>query len=83
MNDKTLTTEHTEITKARKELNELTKIVIGCAIEVPIHDAQLLSYLKVERHESRAPDQLQRAHAHAWHSSQGPWRPKRSFIVAL
>ena|SRR5438105_1653160 len=34
MNDKVLTTEHTEITEARKNVNELTEIVIGCAIEV-------------------------------------------------
>jgi GxxExxY protein len=34
MSDKTLTTEHTELTETRKELNELTEIVIGCAIEV-------------------------------------------------
>jgi PD-(D/E)XK nuclease superfamily len=33
MSDKTLTTEHTELTKTRKELNELTEIVTGCAIE--------------------------------------------------
>ena len=31
MSDRTLITEHTE---TRKELNELTEIVIGCAIEV-------------------------------------------------
>ena len=34
MSDKKLTTEHTELTETRKELNELTEIVIGCAIEV-------------------------------------------------
>jgi GxxExxY protein len=34
MNDKTLTTEHTELTEPRKALNELTEVVIGCAIEV-------------------------------------------------
>jgi GxxExxY protein len=34
MSDRTLTTEHTELTETRKELNELTEIVIGCAIEV-------------------------------------------------
>jgi GxxExxY protein len=34
MSDKTLTTEHTELAETRKELNELTEIVIGCAIEV-------------------------------------------------
>jgi GxxExxY protein len=34
MSDKTLTTEHTETTKARKEINALTEIVIGSAIEV-------------------------------------------------
>lgn len=34
MSDKTLATEHTETTKARKEINALTEIVIGCAIEV-------------------------------------------------
>ena len=31
MSDRTLTTE---LTETRKELNELTEIVIGCAIEV-------------------------------------------------
>ena len=34
MSDKTLTTEHTEATEPRKALNELSEIVIGCAIEV-------------------------------------------------
>src|SRR6266568_7936369 len=34
MSDKTLTTEHTELTETRKELNELTEIAIGYAIEV-------------------------------------------------
>src|SRR5438552_18853577 len=34
MSDKRMTTEHTELTKARKGLNELTEMVIGCAIEV-------------------------------------------------
>jgi GxxExxY protein len=34
MSDRTLITEHTELTETRKELNELTEIVIGCAIEV-------------------------------------------------
>jgi GxxExxY protein len=34
MSDRTLTAEHTELTETRKELNELTEIVIGCAIEV-------------------------------------------------
>ena len=34
MSDKRFTTEDTEITETRKELNELTEIVIGCAIEV-------------------------------------------------
>ena len=34
MSDKTLTTEYTETTKTRKQINALTEIVIGCAIEV-------------------------------------------------
>src|ERR1043166_2564024 len=34
MSNKRFTTEDTEITETRKELNELTEIVIGCAIEV-------------------------------------------------
>ena len=62
MSDKTLTTEHTELTEARKGLNELTDcgyradlIVDGrLLVEIKaseqisaIHDAQLLSYLKL------------------------------------
>lgn len=34
MSNKSLTTEVTEITEARKSINQLTEIVIGCAIEV-------------------------------------------------
>ena len=34
MSDKTLTTDYTETTKTRKQINALTEIVIGCAIEV-------------------------------------------------
>src|SRR6266568_7293494 len=34
MSDETLTTEYTETHKARQEINALTEIVIGCAIEV-------------------------------------------------
>ena len=34
MSNKTVTTEHTEFTETRKAVNELTEIVIGCAIEV-------------------------------------------------
>jgi hypothetical protein len=60
MSNKIVTTEHTEFTETRKGLNELTEIVIGCAIEVhralgpglleSTYDmclAQLLSYLKL------------------------------------
>jgi GxxExxY protein len=31
---KNLTTEHTEITQMQKDINQLTEVVIGCAIEV-------------------------------------------------
>jgi GxxExxY protein len=31
---KNLTTEHTEITEMQKDINQLTEVVIGCAIEV-------------------------------------------------
>ena len=31
---KNLTTEHTEITEMQKDINQLTEIVIGCAIDV-------------------------------------------------
>src|SRR5260370_19223592 len=34
MREKKLTTEETEATEARKALNELTEVVIGCDIEV-------------------------------------------------
>src|SRR6266403_3417281 len=34
MSNKIVTTERTEFTETRKGLNELTEIVIGCAIEV-------------------------------------------------
>jgi GxxExxY protein len=34
MSDKILTTEHTEITDARKGINELAEMVIGCVIDV-------------------------------------------------
>ncbi len=34
MSNKILTTEHTETTEARKGINELTEMVIGCAIDV-------------------------------------------------
>ena len=37
----------------------------------PIHEAQLLTYLTVERHPSRFAPQLQRAGAEGWHQEHG------------
>ncbi|MFN2621300.1 MAG: GxxExxY protein [Chthoniobacterales bacterium] len=47
MSELSFTTEITEATEGRKRLNQLTEMIIGVEALLPIHEAQLLSYMKL------------------------------------